>query len=89
MAQWHTRTFEFATPEAALLYTACAVALAITSGVWPVLELDRRRARLRLGTGLAPTPLERAAWEELCAWARRLGGNEGRGPDAPFADSDG
>lgn len=83
IGRWHTRTFEFATSEAALLYTACAVALAMMGGVWPVVELHRRRVRLRLGTALEPTPLERAAWAELAEWARRLGGNEVTAPVAP------
>jgi hypothetical protein len=74
--RWHLRTFEFASPEAALLFAACTVAVGVTADVWPVLELSRRRARLRLRTGLEATPLERAVWAELMEWARRLGARD-------------
>ena len=74
--RWHIRRFEFPTSEAALLYAACVIAVAMTADIWPVVELHRRSLRLRLRTGLEATPLERAVWTELLEWARRLGGRD-------------
>lgn len=69
------RSYEFATPESALMLVACTAAVGTVTGVWPLVELQCRRVRLRLtaagGTSTAP---EQRAWRELEAWARKLGG---------------
>ena len=74
--RWRIRRFQFVSSEAAALYAVYSVAVAMATDVWPVLELHRRRLKLRLRTGLEATPLERAAWTEWVEWARRLGARD-------------
>jgi hypothetical protein len=75
--QWHKRTYEFASAEAALLYVTVVVALALSAGWWPRVELVARRVRLaRLpgpGRGGEGGPPVEPEWS---GWAVRLGGSE-------------
>ncbi len=74
------RSYEFATPEAALLFVACAVAVAMVKGVWPAVELCRERVHIRLSGEQGPSVQARAAWRELTGWAEKLGaGSRGGG----------
>ena len=68
-------SYEFVTPEAALMLVACAMALETVTGVWPSVEIQCRRVRLRLAVSEgAAGAVERRVWRELVAWARKLGG---------------
>lgn len=75
MVQWHARTYEFATVEAALLYVAVVAALALASGGWPSVELRGTRVRVRPADSGIPEPgaSPMPAWS---GWADRLGGSE-------------
>lgn len=74
--RWQRRTYEFATPDAALVYTACAVAVSLVTGIWPVVEVHRHRVCVRLSLETEAGPGERLMWRELRGWARNLGARE-------------
>jgi len=74
--RWQRRTYEFATPDAALVYTACAMAVSLVTGVWPVVEVHRQRVCVRLSADTARGAGERLAVRELSGWARKLGARE-------------
>lgn len=69
-----TLRYEFPSPEATLLACTCTVALAMATGVWPRVEMQRTRLRLAFPAGHQLSPRQRAVWADLQGWARRLGG---------------
>jgi len=76
MRRWQaSRTYEFSSPEASLVYIACAMAVSIVTGVWPVVELCRRRVVVRLAAD-EPGPGERLMVRELSGWAHKRGARE-------------
>lgn len=78
MTRWSSRTYEFASPESALLYVAV---VAISSGGWPTVELRGTRVRLHAGSGVPEEhPSRYRAWS---GWAERLGGAEVVEPSKP------
>ncbi len=76
-----TRTYRFATVEGALLAVTCVVALSMATEVWPAVELDRRRLRLRWPGTVELTPRQRRVWADLEGWVRELGGREVSAPE--------